>query len=389
VSRKFLKFRDKRPYSFFTICIYYDVLHIVLENNVESGTIHCRVKRARAPRGRPMRPTGWFNDSKNKIYKWSTKRVILLKKKPDPRPLGVPLDDLERAINQTNLKASRNHNSLIVRNTNLVTRVDVVPPANRECGDATIKAVVQIKTELPKEIAAIFLESPQLAGTIDAMATLGALTIEGDRYFIGSRLTIYEQENAWNVHFGLLLFSVIGAADSFLGSLRTAFSGEEVLKGTSAWTEQDLSLVESHLSRICVCTIGGLRLTAEFSLKSGEVTALYGHNNTALWRIFADQPHPALGGGLFCLLELPHRIVDESRIETVLNQLNQMEIAPRDLPPHFGSWCRGNLGNNPAYVAFFPNVMHAVEGIALNASIWALHRAEWANATLHSLGVHL
>jgi hypothetical protein len=56
-------------------------------------------------------------------------------------------------------------------------------------------------------------------------------------------------------------------------------------------------------------------------------------------------------------------------------------------PPHFGAWTLGNLGNNPANVAFFPNVMHAVEGIALNASIWALHRAEWANHTLSSLGV--
>ena len=142
--------------------------------------------------------------------------MILLKKKPDPRPLSVSLDGLEKAINQTNLKASRDGNSLIVRNAKVITRVDVVPPDNRECGDAAIKAIVRIKTELPKEIAAIFLESPQLAGTINAMATLGALTIEGDRYFIGSRLTIYEQENAWNVHFGLLLFSVIGAADSFL-----------------------------------------------------------------------------------------------------------------------------------------------------------------------------
>ena len=176
--------------------------------------------------------------------------MILLKKKPDSRPLGVPLDDLEKAINHTNLKASRDGNSLIVRNANLITRVDVVPPSKRECGDATINAVVQIKTELPKEIAASFLNNPQLAGTINAMATLGALTIERDRCFVGSRLTIYEQENAWNVHFGLLLFAVIGVADSFLGSLRTVFSGEEPSRGVSAWTEQDLSLVSSHLSKI-------------------------------------------------------------------------------------------------------------------------------------------
>jgi hypothetical protein len=150
--------------------------------------------------------------------------VSLLKKKPDPRPLGVPLDDLEKAISQTNLKASRDHNSLIVRNKNLVTRVNVVSPDNRECGDATIRAVVQIKTELTEEMVTSFRIGPQLAGTFNAIATLGALTIEKDRYFIGSRLTIYEQENAWNVHFGLLLFAIIGAADSFLGAVRRIFS---------------------------------------------------------------------------------------------------------------------------------------------------------------------
>ena len=64
-----------------------------------------------------------------------------------------------------------------------------------------------------------------------------------------------------------------------------------------------------------------------------------------------------------------------------------MEMAPNDLPPHFGAWCQGHLDDNPAYVAFFPNVMHAIKGIALNASIWALHRAEWASAALASLGV--
>ena len=113
---------------------------------------------------------------------------------------------------------------------------------------------------------------------------------------------------------------------------------------------------------------------------------MFGDHRTALWRIFADQPHPALGGGIFCLLELPHWIAEESRIDPILNQLNQMEIAPNDLPPHFGAWCPGNLRNNPAYVAFFPNVMHDIERIALNTSIWALHHAEWADAALASLG---
>jgi hypothetical protein len=310
-----------------------------------------------------------------------------LNKTPDPRPFGVLLDDLQKVINQTSLKASRDGNSLIVQNENLITRIDVIPPDNRECGDATIKAVVQIKTELPKEIVGAFLNDLKIVGTFNAMATLGALTVEKDRCFIGSRLPIYEQENAWRLHFGILLFTIILASDSFLGATRRVFFNEEPLTGASAWTKQDLNLVESSLSKICVCSAAGLRLASEFSLRGSKGSALLGDRRTVLSRIFADQPHPALGGGLLCLLELPHRIVDEARIDAILNQLNQMEMAPDDLPPHFGAWCRGNLDNNPAYVAFFPNVMHYIRGIAINASMWALPRAEWADAALASLGV--
>jgi hypothetical protein len=64
-----------------------------------------------------------------------------------------------------------------------------------------------------------------------------------------------------------------------------------------------------------------------------------------------------------------------------------MEMAADDLPPHFGSWCEGKLGNNAAYVSFFPNAMHSTSGIAVNAAFWAINRARWANAMLASLGV--
>jgi hypothetical protein len=310
--------------------------------------------------------------------------------------LGVPLDELEKAMRQNNLKASRDGNSLIVERGQLVTRIDVVSPADRECRDATIRAVVQIRTEVPKEFAGGEILS-LITKWINAKATLGALTVEKDHYSIGSRLTIYDQEDAWNLHFGLLLFTIHYTGHSFMRSILAIIdslkgSTTEPTKETSsgepsAWTAKDLSLVESYLSRICVCTTGGLRLTSEFSLANGETTALRRDHHTALWQIFADQPHPEMGSGLRCLLELPHRIADESQVGPILNQLNLMEVAPHDLPPHFGAWHPGNLGNNPAYVSFFQNVMHDLDGLALNASIWALHRAEWANRTLASLGL--
>ena len=99
----------------------------------------------------------------------------------------------------------------------------------------------------------------------------------------------------------------------------------------------------------------------------------------------ADQPHPELGGGLFCLLQLPHELQDHKRLQQLCIELNNMEMAENDLPPHFGAWCEGKLTNNPAYISFFPNGLYSASGIAVNVALWALNRANWANEVLASL----
>lgn len=128
-------------------------------------------------------------------------------------------------------------------------------------------------------------------------------------------------------------------------------------------------------------------LTAEFGLADGAVSAAAGDHKTALFQEMADQPHPELGGGLFCLLQMPHQIADERRLQQICVQLNNMEMAAHDLPPHFGAWCEGKLGNNLAYVSFFPNSLHTASGIAVNAGFWAMNRAQWANVMLASMGI--
>ncbi|MFN8704930.1 MAG: hypothetical protein ACK5X0_22790, partial [Rhodospirillales bacterium] len=193
-------------------------------------------------------------------------------------------------------------------------------------------------------------------------------------------------EDAWRIQFPLVLFATIGGVDSIIGATRRMFGGEPAKDGDTDWDEDDFEFVQSQLSRICVCTTGGKGLTAEFGLKPGAVSAGLGNHETALWRMMGGQPHPELGGGLFCLLQLPHQIKNEEKLHKVVNELNRMEMESHDLPPHFGAWCVGKLGNNPAYVAFLPNALHQAPGIALNVSIWALARAQWANAMLVALG---
>ena len=219
-------------------------------------------------------------------------------------------------------------------------------------------------------------------------AALGALTSEGGKVIVGSRLTIYDAEDAWgSLHLPLLAFTTICGAEAILGAMRRSFAGENQQGDTSAWTERDLEQTHRYLSRVCFCNAGGLRLTAEFGLSERAMSAAVGDQDTALFQLLADQPHPELGGGLFCLLQMPHQFSDEKLVHHFCLQLNNLEMAARDLPPHFGAWCVGKLGNNLAYVSFLPNALHSVSGIAVNAAFWAMSRVQVANAMLASLSV--
>jgi hypothetical protein len=130
-----------------------------------------------------------------------------------------------------------------------------------------------------------------------------------------------------------------------------------------------------------------LELTAEFGLDEGATSVIAGDHKTALFQMSGADPHPELGGGLFTVLQMPHQILDEKVRKKICLVMNKMEMAAHDLPPHFGAWCEGRLENNIAYVSFYPNPLYAAPGIAINVAIWALNRAQVANAMLASLGV--
>jgi hypothetical protein len=248
-----------------------------------------------------------------------------------------------------------------------------------------------VSIDIPKPILEIFRENPiGTAAICNGFAALGSLYEDGDTLRIGSRLTIHEEEDVWaKLHLPLLLFTIIAGAEPILGGMRRTLGREGRKQGVTQWVEEDFTYVEQMLSRICLCTTGGLGLTAEFPLSEGAISAVAGHRKTALWQLLGEQPHPELGGGLFCLLQLPHRIEDEDRLNRICAELNKMEMTAHDMPPHFGAWCPSQRTRGPAYVSFLPNALHSVPGIALNFSIWAMHRAQWANAMMAALGVRV
>ena len=305
---------------------------------------------------------------------------------PERQPLGVALDELERLLHCTNLKLSRDGDALVVKHERLVTRITVSAPVVETDEYARTRAVVRIMTDLTRQTAAIG-NDPRFWAKANLFASLGSVIVDEQQIYVGSRLTICEGESAWPLHRGMILLATIGAADSLLGALRRSITNEPPRGGTTEWTERELASVETQLSRTCVSTAGGLGLTAEFSLRKNEVAAITGSRDTALWEISGDEFHPEFGGGLFCFLQMPHQVPDEPKLLAVLNRLNEAEMEPNDLPPHFGAWCPGRLGNNPAYVTFLPNALHSHDGVALDVSMWAARRAQIADAMLTAFGI--
>jgi len=309
--------------------------------------------------------------------------------KPDPQPFGVPLDRLEIALKAGHVTTERDGNTLIGRQDGITTRISVDQPKDRKTEEGAIRAVVTIRIELPSEFSS-FIAKPKFVDDLNRMTTIGALMIEAKRLLIGSRITLHYGEDAWDLQALLIVSAALSSAQSMLGAVHWALTKERRADDSnmeSSWSDQDLDEVRGYLSHISVCTAGNRGLTAEFGLHDGSISAVLGNQDTALWRLVTDQPHPQAGGGLFCLLEMPHQAFDPAHLGLIVERLNAMEMAPLDLPPHIGAWCTGTLGNNPAYVTFLPNFLHDRAGIAVNVSVWAAGRAQWANAMLASLGV--
>ena len=218
-------------------------------------------------------------------------------KKDEPSPLGVPLGDLMVMLQPTSIKASLKGNTLTARHEHYTIRIEVVPPETRESENGPIRAVVRMITELPKPILTLFQgKEAEATAAYNAFAALGSLCADRGNVYIGSRLTIYEAEDSWRtLHLPLLMFTTICGTEAILGALRRTMTNEGQRGGTSKWTEPDFAQVEGHLSRLCLCTTGGLGLTAEFGLNEGAVSAAAGDHKTALFQLMADQPHPALG----------------------------------------------------------------------------------------------
>lgn len=299
--------------------------------------------------------------------------------------LGVPVEEIHSILGATTLKSVLTPTGLEVSYEDLKATVLVQKPPVKDAPIKDIQAIITTKTYLPPAMVEL-LSNPELRTVINSLATLGAVIEDEDGLFMGSRLTVYEDETAWSIYEPLILYSLIVTNEIFAHTMMFFLGDSEPKSESSAWTEDDFLLTQSYLEKMCVCNSGGLGFTAEFGNTSENLSAIVGHQ-TSLWRMLASEPHPVLGGGLFCLLELPFSF-GETQIPEIANLLNRSEMLPNDLPPHFGAWTAGKRGDTVAYVSFLPNIFHQeAKNIQVNMSMWAIQRNQFAYATLASHGL--
>lgn len=305
-------------------------------------------------------------------------------------PHGVPLHTIINSLNDPSKEITQNKTNVLIKSGDLETVIDITKPNFVTEDKRVVSSVTTVKTKIPKSFESLF-KNYNSVSTLNRFASLGAITNVNDKYYVGTKLTIFEGDNSWNLHLPLLVFSIIISFESIIGALTKVRSGEKTSNKDSYWTDKDFEVVEKYLSQICVCNSGGLGFTAEFPLtENASSVAISKKMDTALFTLKADESHLDLGGGLFCLLNMPHNFADQSQLFKIINKLNQIEMEKIDFPPHYGAWTFGN--ECLSYVSFLPNAFYNIEGtknIAVNIAFWASQRAVETNKILEKEGIYL
>lgn len=178
------------------------------------------------------------------------------------------LDALTEALADTDRGLTRERTALVVKHQHFSTRVGVVAPHDDPASEPGA-LVVHIQTDLPRELVDV-IATPARAAAMNRMASLGALMFDNGRLFVGSRLTIRETDNAWNIRGPVVVMSIIAGAESLISASGAALSGRDSGNAESAWQELDFEQIESFASDHCVCSVSASAFTAEFWARPGR-----------------------------------------------------------------------------------------------------------------------
>ena len=305
-------------------------------------------------------------------------------------PFGVPFHTILNSLNDPSKEIIQNKTQAIIKSKKTETLIDISKPEFINKDNRVISSVLIIKTKLPSYFDKLIANYDAIR-TLNQFASLGAITLIDNEYYLGTRLTIFEGDDLWKLHIPLITMTVLCAEDSIIGALEKIGSGKSAPTEKSFWKNKDFKIVENYLKKICVCNYEDLVFTAEFPLSENAISVGISEKiNTALLTLKANENHLELGGGLFSLLNMPHSFENQEELFYIIKKFNQIEMQGIDLAPHYGAWTSGNE-KTLSYVSFLPNIIYNLKGaedIAVNMSYWASERAQAANKILSAEGIY-
>jgi hypothetical protein len=311
----------------------------------------------------------------------STTKERLFESPSDPEPSTVPLDDIAALIAGCYYPIEREARSLVFPVATGETRIEAVPVHLPTYDGHEISEIVTVRTVLSdalQDYGDVAFAQLNMFASLGAMvrdpATGGVCVASRFSAFVGD-------DDAWRLYTMVIALAAIVQADGIILAAGKRTIDLPGWSEPSAWTGEDFAYAEERFRSIGLyATHDETGLTAEIPWVPGALSAALG-DDTALLTFSGTQPHPALGNGLFYKLELPVALA-EDELTRLANVLNNKELAAIDAPPFFGAWCVTPRTQHLAYVGFWPNVLHCLQGTVGNISSWMLHRTKLARNLL-------
>lgn len=297
------------------------------------------------------------------------------------------LDLMGNFIGASPAQVVRRPGVLEVRDGTQLTCVTAETPAVMKTGSGTVLTVLRVQAAVPADLEPA-LDTPGALGVFNRFATLAAATRKDGKLFIGSRLTVFEEDESFvELHGPLMVGATLLGATSIFRGMGALMSGKEPSTEPCAWTLGDFQAAQRSLRRFCICTADAGGMTAELSTAPGSGLMIAGDTNTAHWEMVTWPAHPEEGSGLLCGLEMPQRFATQEALYDAIDALNSAEMDAIEAPPHLGACCVGLKGLELVYVTFVPNFLReAIDRLPMHLTLWASARGAWARAELERLG---
>jgi hypothetical protein len=345
----------------------------------------------------------------------------------------VPWDVIAGIIESSATGVTRDTNHISFDGEAGRTSVTVRPIALKSPVQKKLVAVITVETKLPR---LPLPEARRLTAALNMASALSALVQDNDgNWKMVSRLSFYEGDyERREVYVGLVAFGALLHATALShslgeiskvpdqrpplnlphGSEASRWLGDEFNQARNLFRERGVFATASDNGftaefpwdeGACVALIkpgtdvdltdfGAYtavnihyrELASELGMALDEAQAAYWRGaevatreqmRTSLLQLTTREAHPRIGNGLFCRLELPVNMSDESANETA-SQLNLLDYAAVDSPPFFGSWCSASQSGRVTYVSFWPNLLFH-SGTAAMASSWMERRSAQAH----------